>query len=124
MGAASGGFCHVDAAAAAAYYCASAFPQLQNGSVVSCSGTSGTTLTLGVSTIPAGCTGTCTPTTGTLQITPSVIACDQTDWLRFNPLSLSAADGLLIATAVVGLWLAAWAIKAAARALRTDGERE
>lgn len=123
MGAASGGFCHADATAAAAFYCASAFPQLQNGSVISCSASSASALTLGVSTIPAGCSGSCTPTTGTLTVSPSYLTCDQTDWLQWKPLSLSSADGLAISGAVIALWLLAWAIKAARAALNTDGER-
>lgn len=39
-----------------------------------------------------------------------------------SPLNLSAEDGVLLSTAILGVWAVAWSFRALARALNTDGE--
>jgi hypothetical protein len=97
---------------------------MQNGSVVSCSGVTGSSLTLSVSSIPASCTGSCAPTSGTLTVTPALVSCDELEWLKFTPVNLSAADGTAIAVAVAAVWIIAWVWRALARTLNIDGERD
>lgn len=107
MGVTALGRCHASQADASAFYCAAAFPQTSGLSVVSCSASSGASLSLAITTVPATCSGACTGTSGTLSVTPAWQSCDETAWLQYYPLSMSASDGALIAAAIVGLWLVA-----------------
>jgi hypothetical protein len=77
------------------------------GAVISalleCTGTTGTTLNL--ARYKNG------GTAQTLQASFAGPACDEVEWMAFNPAGLSVADGSLVGGAVVGVWCAAWAWK-------------
>jgi hypothetical protein len=60
---------------------------------------------------------TADPCTGFVLITPT-----EYGLLNISPLNLSAEDGLLLASAIVGVWAAAFSIRAAVRALGSDGD--
>lgn len=57
------------------------------------------------------------PCTGFVLLNPT----EYSAWL-VSPLNLSAADGLTLSVAILGVWAIAWGIRALARALNTDGE--
>lgn len=106
MGTAAFGRCHASSADALAYYCAAAFPQTSGASVYSCTGVSGGALQFSVSTLT--CTGgSCSTATGTASVTPGLVACDETAWLAYYPLGLSASDGALVAAAISLVWMTA-----------------
>jgi hypothetical protein len=106
MGTAAFGRCHASAADALSYYCAAAFPQTAGASVYSCTGVTGGALNFSVSTLT--CSGSsCTTSTGTASVTPGLVACDQSDWLQYYPLGLSATDGALVASAITLVWMSA-----------------
>lgn len=57
------------------------------------------------------------PCTGFVLVTPAEYSA-----LSHNPFVLSVEDGLLISGAIAAVWAAAWAWKALAAVLRSDGE--
>jgi len=57
------------------------------------------------------------PCTGFILLTPT-----EYGLMNISPLNLSSEDGLLLASAIVGVWAAAFSIRAAIRALGSDGE--
>lgn len=122
VGAAALSRCFADASAALSNLCAAGYPVVAATGVVSCTSSSATSLVLSVSTIPAGCSGTCSPTVGSVTITPTLRACDETDWLSYYPLSLSVADGLIVSGAIASVWIIAWVWRSLVAALGSDGE--
>lgn len=57
------------------------------------------------------------PCTTLLLVTPAEYTA-----LSHNPFVLSVEDGLLISGAIAAIWAAAWAWRALARVLSSDGE--
>lgn len=124
MGVAASGQCLPTLADAAAYACGTAWPVAATGvdstgavtsAVVECASTSGATLTLHRYK-NAGA-----PAIQTLNYAGP--PCDELQWLTYSPFGLSATDGALMATAIAGVWLAAWGWKAVTRTLNA-GDRE
>lgn len=123
MGVAAGGRCFETADAAAAWVCGSTFPVASVGIdsagaaytvTAMCSGVTGSSLT--IQRVRNG---------GTPQsqaVTYTGPSCDPLDYLTASPFSLSAADGGLVAAAVAGVWMAAWAWKAIYRTLGGGSE--
>lgn len=118
MGVASNGHCHADAAAAALYACGTAFPVANAGVasdgsaysvVIECASTTGATLNL------QRYRNGGSPSNQSVAFAGPT--CDELQWLTYTPFSLSATDGALLATAVAGVWLAAWGWRAVIRTL-------
>lgn len=107
-GFASVGRCHPSADLAAAHLCGSAFPVVESsgGSIVvtSCEASSAAYLTLSRTVDGASALG--------VTVTASYPACDELEWLSYNPFGLSLADGLLVSGAIALVWSMAWAWRA------------
>jgi hypothetical protein len=112
VGVAAAGRCFSTVDLAAAYSCGQAFPVANVGvdstgtvisAVLECASTTGAVMNL--SRYKNG------GSPQALQVTYAGPPCDELEWMAYNPVGLSAADGSLIAAAVAGVWCAAWAWK-------------
>jgi len=105
MGFAHGGLCFPTQSAAALHECGTDYPVfVQSGTTMYstvCSGLAANQTSLALRPFTNA-------TQGTLYNRPTFYpACDESEWLSYQPWSMSTADSVLISAAVIGVWLLA-----------------
>ena len=122
MGYAANGFCFDTPDAAAAFACGHDYP-LSAAMVdatgnpasvlIECTASAGNVLTLQRDVNGA--------VQGSSTLALTAPACDETDWMTYQPFSMSATTGTEVALAVCAVWFAAWGWKAVYAVLRARG---